>query len=153
VLRGMSEDAGVMAEAEGLAVETKLPPELPVVADRRAVSLIVQNLLENAIKYNQPEGCIYIYARAVDGQAEVTVRNHGEPIPPERAPHIFERFYRGRADARISGQGLGLSVACELAKAHDGRLELVRSDREWTEFQLSLPRDRIEAAPLRAVLA
>jgi two-component system heavy metal sensor histidine kinase CusS len=152
VLRGMCEDASVMAEAEGLEVETKLPPELPVVADRRAVSLIVQNLLENAIKYNQPDGCICIYARAVDGQAEVTVRNNGEPIPPERAPHIFERFYRGRSDARISGQGLGLSVACELAKAHDGRLELVRSTREWTEFQLSLPHHTLATQP-EAVLA
>jgi two-component system heavy metal sensor histidine kinase CusS len=139
VLRGICEDASVMAEAEGLEVEAKLPPELPVVGDRRAISLIVQNLLENAIKYNQPEGCICIYAHGVDGEAEVTVRNNGEPIPPERRPHIFERFYRARSDARVSGQGLGLAVAGELAKAHGGNLDLVRSNREWTEFRLSLP--------------
>jgi signal transduction histidine kinase len=153
VLRGMCEDASAMAEAEGLEVEADLPPELPVVADRRAVSLIVQNLLENAIKYNQAEGCICIYARAVDGEAEVTVKNNGEPIPPERAPHIFERFYRARTDARIPGQGLGLTIACELSKAHGGRLELVRSDREWTEFRLALPVGRVEAARPEAVLA
>src|SRR5947209_3083809 len=63
VLRGMCEDASAMAEDEGLEVETKLPPKLPVVADRRAVSLIVQNLLENAIKYNEPEGSVSIYAQ------------------------------------------------------------------------------------------
>ena len=142
-----------MAEAEGSQVETKLPSELPVVADRRAVSLIVQNLLENAIKYNQPEGCICIHAHANDGEAEVMVRNNGEPISPERVPHIFERFYRGRSDARISGQGLGLSIAWELAKAHGGRLQLVRSDREWTEFRFSLPRVRVEASPPDAILA
>jgi len=152
VLRGMCEDASVMAEAGGLEVEAKLPPELPVVADRPAVSLIVQNLLENAIKYNQAEGCICIYASARDGEAEVTVKNNGEPIPPERAPHIFERFYRARADARISGPGLGLSIAAELAKAHGGRLELVRSDREWTEFRLILPGVRAEAAQPEALL-
>ena len=139
VLRGMCEDASVMAEAEGLTVETKLPPELPVVGDRRSISLIVQNLLENAIKYNQPDGCICIYARAVEGDAEVAVRNNGEPIPRDRAPHIFERFYRGRTDARIAGQGLGLAVAGELANAQGGKLELLRSDKEWTEFRLSLP--------------
>jgi two-component system heavy metal sensor histidine kinase CusS len=153
VLSGMSEDASAMAEDEGLEVEAKLPGELSVVADRRAVSLIVQNLLENAIKYNQPDGCICIHARAVDGKAEVTVRNNGEPIPPERAPHIFERFYRARSDGRISGQGLGLTIACELAKAHGGDLELVRSDREWTEFRLSLPRGRIEASQREAAAA
>jgi signal transduction histidine kinase len=153
VLSGMCEDASAMAEDEGLEVEAKLPPELPVVADRRAVSLIVQNLLENAIKYNQPDGCICIYACAVDGKAEVTVRNNGEPIPPERAPHIFERFYRARSGGRISGQGLGLTIASELAKAHGGKLELVRSDRDWTEFRLSLPRGRVEASQPEAALA
>ena len=153
VLRGMCEDATVMAEAEGLEMEAKLPQELPMMADRRAISLIVQNLLENAIKYNEPEGCICIYASASNGEAEVTVKNNGDPIPPERAPHIFERFYRARSDARIFGQGLGLSIAAELAKAHGGRLELVRSDREWTEFRLTLPRVRAEAAQTEALLA
>ncbi|HEV2804836.1 MAG TPA: ATP-binding protein [Chthoniobacterales bacterium] len=153
VLRGMCEDASVMAEAEGLDVEAKLPAELPVVGDRRMISLIVQNLLENAIKFNQPEGCVCIYAKAIDGQAEVIVRNNGEPIPPERAPHIFERFYRGRTDARILGQGLGLSLACELAKAHTGTLELVRSDREWTEFRLRLPAQAVEVSRPEAAVA
>jgi len=81
------------------------------------------------------------------------VKNNGEPIPPERAPHIFERFYRGRSDARIPGQGLGLNIACELAKAHGGGIELVRSDEEWTEFRLWLPRGRVDAARAEAVLA
>ncbi|MEY2500644.1 MAG: two-component system, OmpR family, sensor kinase [Verrucomicrobiota bacterium] len=153
VLRGMCEDASVMAEAEGLEVEAKLPAQLPVVGDRRMISLIVQNLLENAIKYNQPDGCICIYAKRVDGEAEVIVRNNGEPIPPERAPHIFERFYRGRTDARIPGPGLGLSLACELAKAHAGNLELVRSDREWTEFRLRLPAQKVEVPRAEAALA
>ena len=153
VLEGVCDDARALAEAEGLEVEAELPPELPVVADRRAVSLIVQNLVENAIKYNEPEGCICISARAVNGEAEVTVKNNGEPIPPDRAPHIFERFYRARSDGRISGQGLGLSVAGELATAHGGRLELVRSDSEWTEFRLLLPRRRVCIAQPEAALA
>jgi signal transduction histidine kinase len=152
VLRGMCEDASALAEAHNLEVEANLPPELPVVADRRAISLIVQNLLENAIKYNHPEGYICIQARALDGEAEVTVKNNGEPIPPERAPHIFERFYRGRSDARIPGQGLGLAIACELVKAHGGKLELIRSDREWTDFRLSLPIHHSSAVKLERAL-
>src|SRR2546423_2475056 len=153
VLRGMCEDASVMAEGEDLEVETDLPPELPVIGDRRAISLIVQNLLENAIKYNQPDGGICIYARAIDGEAEAIVKNNGESIPPDRAPHIFERFYRARKDARIPGQGLGLAVASELAKAHGGGLELVRSDREWTEFRLLLPIHHADAVKREGVLA
>jgi len=152
VLRGMCDDASAMAEAEGLEVEAKLPPKLPVVGDRRAISLIVQNLLENAIKYNQSDGCICIYARAVEGQAEVIVRNNGEPIAPERTSQIFERFFRGRSDARIPGQGLGLAVACELAKAHDARLDLIRSDHEWTEFRLLIPTQVKVANPEAALV-
>ena len=143
VLEGVCDDARALAEPEGLSVEAKLAPHLPLVADRRAVSLILQNLVENAIKYNEPGGSICICAHAENGEAEVIVRNNGEPIPPERAPHIFERFYRAQTDGRISGQGLGLSVACELAKAHGGDLDLIRSDSECTEFRLWLPRQRV----------
>jgi signal transduction histidine kinase len=72
---------------------------------------------------------------------ELTVANTGEPIPAERARNVFERFYRARTDHGISGHGLGLSIAHELAAAHGGELSLVRSDAEWTEFRLTLPRD------------
>jgi signal transduction histidine kinase len=140
LLEGVCDDLRALAEPRGLNVEAELPQHLPVVADRRAVALIIQNLVENAIKYNEPRGCICIYARATNGEAEVTVKNNGEPIPPELAPHIFERFYRARSDGRISGHGLGLSIASELTRAHRGELELVRSDSEWTEFRLRLPR-------------
>jgi nitrogen-specific signal transduction histidine kinase len=54
---------------------------------------------------------------------------------------------------RTPGQGLGLSLACELAKAHGGELELVRSDREWTEFRLRLPAQKVELAQPEAALA
>ena len=147
LLEGVCDDLRALAEPRGLTVEAELPQHLPVVADRRAVALIIQNLVENAIKYNEPGGCICIYACARNGGAEVTVKNNGEPIPPERAPHIFERFYRARSGGRISGHGLGLSIACELTKAHDGELELVGSDSEWTEFRLRLPRGAVSLPP------
>lgn len=140
VLEGVCDDARALAEPAGLTVDAKLPPHLPLVADRRGVALIVQSLVENAVKYNEPNGCISIHARTTNGDAEVTVKNNGEPIPPDLAPQIFERFYRARSDGRIPGQGLGLSIAAELAKAHGGELKLIRSDSEWTEFRLRLPR-------------
>jgi signal transduction histidine kinase len=140
VLDGVCDDARALAEPHDLTVEEERPSKLPLIADRRSVALILQNLVENAIKYNGPGGRICIHALAVDGIVEVIVKNNGEPIPPERAPHIFERFYRAQSDRRIPGQGLGLSVASELAKAQGGDLKLVRSDPVWTEFRLHLPR-------------
>ena len=66
LLEGVCDDLRALAEPHRLSVEAELPHHLPVVADRRAVGLIIQNLVENAIKYNEPEGCICIEARATE---------------------------------------------------------------------------------------
>jgi signal transduction histidine kinase len=139
VLDGVCDDARVLAEEHDLTLETDLADRLPLCADRASVALIVQKLVENAVKHNARGGCVHIDAHSTDGQVELTVRNNGEPIPPERAGHIFERFYRARPDGRNAGAGLGLSIACELSKANGGSLELVRSDPAGTEFRLRLP--------------
>ena len=138
VLEGVSDDARALSEAHEITVETKMPPQLPMVGDRRSISLIVQNLVENAVKYNRRGGCIGIYAEHLNGHIAVTVKNNGEPIPGDVVPHIFERFFRARPDGRVHGSGLGLSLASELTKAQGGSLELVRSDAAWTEFRLCL---------------
>jgi two-component system, OmpR family, heavy metal sensor histidine kinase CusS len=149
VLDGMCDDTRALAESNDLTVETDVVHELPVVADRPSAALIAQNLVENAVKFNQPGGTISIGARHVDGKVEVTIGNNGEGIPQERCSSIFERFYRARGDGRIEGQGLGLSIARELARAQGGDVTLRKSDAKWTEFCLSLPAvnaERITAA-------
>ncbi len=139
VLDGMCDDTRALAEPNGLMVKTDVSGELTVVADRASTSLITQNLVENAVKFNQPGGTISIGARRVDGEVEVTIGNNGEGIPRERRANIFERFYRARGDGRIEGQGLGLTIARELARAQGGDVSLLKSDEQWTEFRLSLP--------------
>ena len=139
VLDGVCDDARVLADEHELTLETKIDQRLPLCADRPSVALILQNLVENAVKFNAPGGRVWIDAHSTNGEIELSVRNNGEPIPAERAAHIFERFYRARPDARTAGAGLGLSIACELSKANGGSLELVRSDTKWTEFRLHLP--------------
>ena len=121
-------------------IETDVPKTLPLKADRVYVSMIAQNLLENAIKYNQRGGRIKVMAQAKNGSVMLNVGNTGQGIPKERAAHLFERFYRGRGDERVSGSGLGLSTARELARAHGGDISLLRADSTWTEISLSLPR-------------
>ena len=138
VLDGVSDDARALSEPNELTVETRMPPQLLMIGDRRSVSLIVQNLVENSVKYNRRGGYICIYAEHRNEHVEVTVKNSGEPIPGDVVPHIFERFFRARPDGRVHGSGLGLSLASELTKAQGGSLELVRSDAEWTEFRLCL---------------
>ncbi len=139
VLDGICDDIRTVAEPDGITLEAKISSELRVRADRRSVALILQNLMENALKYNEPGGAICVLAQGQNGAVEVRVLNTGAPIPADRARHIFQRFYRARPDARDPGAGLGLSIAGALTKAQGGELELVRSDSTWTEFRLQLP--------------
>ena len=139
LLEGVLDDARALSEPLGLTVESEVPKHLPLRANRAFVGMIVQNLLENAIKYNRPGGRIRLAARPVNGSVEMSVGNSGDGIPPDRVPNLFERFYRARGDERVAGTGLGLSTARELARAHGGDLTLQRADSTWTELNVSLP--------------
>jgi signal transduction histidine kinase len=139
VLEGVLDDALALAEPLNLTVEADVPKHLPLRADRVFVGMITQNLLENAVKYNAPGGRIRVEARAVNGTVEMIVGNTGEGIPAERTSQLFERCYRVRGGERVAGHGLGLSTARELARAHGGDVELVRSDETWTEMRVRIP--------------
>jgi signal transduction histidine kinase len=139
VLEGVLDDAHTLAEPLDLKVEANIPKHLRLKADPTFVGMIAQNLVENAVKYNTPGGRIRVEARAVDGAIEMTIGNTGNGIPKERAALLFERFYRLCGGERMPGHGLGLSIARELARAHGGDIELVRSDGSWTEMRVRLP--------------
>jgi signal transduction histidine kinase len=139
VLEGVLDDALALAEPLGLKVEADVPKRLLLKADRAFVGMIAQNLVENAVKYNTPGGRIRVAARAVNGAVEMTIGNTGDGIPKEQTGQLFERFYRVRGGERVPGHGLGLSTARELARAHGGDVELVRSDSNWTEMRVRLP--------------
>ena len=139
VLEGVLDDALTLAEPFDLKVEADVPKRLLLTADRTFVAMIAQNLVENAVKYNTPGGRIRVQARAVNGAVEMTIGNTGDGIPTDRTAQLFERFYRVRGDERVPGHGLGLSTARELARAHGGDVELVRSDGNWTEMRARLP--------------
>ena len=125
---------------ERLSIEHDFVPELLVCADRRHVAMVTQNLVENAAKYTPEGGRVRLTTSCEGCLARFAVANTGPALPEEDREGIFERFRRGSlVGERQSGHGLGLNIARELARAHGGDLELVRSDGEWTEFALTLP--------------
>jgi signal transduction histidine kinase len=138
VLEGSLEDAHVLAEKSNLQIEAKLPDTLPVRGDREMIALILQNLVENAVKYNRLGGKILVSAQKSGDGVQIRVGNNGRSIPAELTPHIFKRFYRARGEERTPGHGLGLSIARELARAHGGDVFLTESREDWTEFCLRL---------------
>ena len=129
------DDFSALEDSLGLKLENGVTPNLMIVGERRYSSMIVQNLLENARKYNRPGGLIRIRAHRRDALVIFNVANTGRPIPPESQEMIFERFHRGASGENVPGHGLGLNLARELARLHDGDLRLIRSDSSWTEFE------------------
>jgi len=138
LLDGSLEDVRILGAGNNLQIETNVPETLPMKGDQEMISLTVQNLVENAVKYNRRGGKILVSAERHDHVVQICVGNSGPGIPPERAPHVFERFYRARGDERTPGHGLGLSIAREMARAHGGGLTLTRAQSDWTEFCLRL---------------
>lgn len=132
------DDLSAMPEGHELTVESDCPTGLWILGEKRYTALILQNLLENARKYNRPGGRIKITSSENGGEVLLTVGNTAErPIPPEVREHIFERFHRGGVGENIPGYGLGLNLARELARIHQGDLRLLSSDETWTEFEVS----------------
>jgi signal transduction histidine kinase len=130
------EDLEALPDPHGLDVKTHLPPDLHIAGEKRYASLILQNLLENARKYNRPGGRIHVSARSDNDWIYLTVGNTGPSIPVEMQPYIFERFSRGLNGAKVAGHGIGLNLACELVRLHGGELRLMTSTEEWTEFEV-----------------
>lgn len=139
------DDLGAQPNAAGLAVGTDFPAGLTVAGEERYLALILQNLFENARKYNRPTGRIHVKVEVEAGWARLTIGNTGRTIPAEAQAHIFERFHRGAMGENVPGYGLGLNLARELARLHRGELRLIRSGDDWTEFEVSLPVNQPEA--------
>ncbi len=141
LMRELREDAEILALPLNLTLQCNLPSKLRVRGDRRLLSRALMNLIDNAIKYNRAGGTVVLSAVARRENVMLTIRNDGDGIPNEAQDRIFDRFYRGNClnDSVTPGHGLGLSIAREIAHAHNGDITLLHSDCEWTEFCMTLP--------------
>ena len=128
----------------GKPLESDIAPDLlvTVTGDRDKLRRLISILLDNAIKYGADGGTIRLKLQKSDRHAQLVVSNPGEPIPQDKLPHLFERFYRAD-DSRgeKSGFGLGLSIAATVAQEHKASL---RAESDWDStrflFTISLRR-------------
>lgn len=112
----------------------------PVQADKSGLSAIVQNLLENAVKYS-PEGApIEFSAEKTDGKLRLQVADHGRGIPDLEKKAVFEKFYRlGNEETRqTTGTGLGLYIVNQVVKAHGGTIRVTDNKPQGTVFLIEI---------------
>jgi signal transduction histidine kinase len=129
-----------IAIERGIRLTTALPPRLRVATgDRRRVEQIVTNLAANALKFTPSGGHVELEARFDGPVAIMTVRDDGAGIPDADRTRIFERFHRMAAHERITGTGLGLPIARDLARRMDGDLEVASVPGAGSSFVLVLP--------------
>ncbi|MBI3122667.1 MAG: hybrid sensor histidine kinase/response regulator [candidate division NC10 bacterium] len=122
--------------------QVEIAPGLPTfLADADRLRLVFFNLVENAIKFNEPDGAVLVQARGDRRSLEVTITNtHGE-IPAERIPRLLEPFTQGDMSmTRVAGGlGLGLAVARSILDAHGGQLAVESGRGEGTTMRVHLP--------------
>lgn len=123
-----------------VTINNRIEPEVIVSADRSHLYNILNNLVENAVKYSGQEVEINAAASVKEGYVELIVSDDGNGIPPGDLKHIFNRFFRGKASAgEQPGMGLGLAYVKLLVDAHEGEISVESTEGKGTCFTIKLP--------------
>ena len=136
------ETAQPRARDKDLRLSVKLAEKIPDIAgDRRRLTEVLQNLLDNAIQYTPAGGQITVGAGVADSAVVFTVSDTGIGIPQAEQPRIFERFYRVDVarSRQVGGTGLGLAIAKHLVEGHGGRIWVESEIGQGSQFHFSVP--------------
>jgi two-component system phosphate regulon sensor histidine kinase PhoR len=129
-------------DKEKLRLRTEIESNLPPVRiDEDAMTLVLLNLVDNAVKYAGDGGEVSVRLRRVPGAVALVVSDRGVGISPAEQARIFERFYRAEsARARnVRGSGIGLSLVKHIAEAHGGRVEVESAVGVGSTFTVYVP--------------
>ncbi len=111
-----------------------------ILADKEKICLVVQNLIENAIKYNKEHGGITIFAEPIGTNLVVSVTDSGIGIPHEEQKNIFSKFFRAENAKKVEkGTGLGLFVGKTIIESHHGTIWFESVPNVGTTFFFSIP--------------
>ena len=140
MLRQMADEFYPMLISQGKQVSVNVPEDLTLWGDADKLARVFNNILKNAIAYSYENSVIDISAREQEKNVIITFTDKGDPIPKEKLETIFEKFFRLDASrsTHTGGAGLGLAIAKEIVKAHEGDIS-VQSTPEETVFTVMLP--------------
>jgi two-component system phosphate regulon sensor histidine kinase PhoR len=113
-----------------------------VLADADKIKQVMENLIDNAVKYTPEAGTININVISGEKDVSISVEDNGSGIPQEDLPRIFERFYRVEKDRsrEKGGSGLGLSIVKHILELHNIQIKVESEVNKGTKFEFALPR-------------
>jgi two-component system phosphate regulon sensor histidine kinase PhoR len=144
--RSIVEELRPTAEMAGIGLHFEViggsGGDTSVLGDRERLKQVIVNLVENAIKYNRPDGRVDVELELVDSEAIVSVRDTGIGIPEDDIPRIFERFYRVNKDRSraVGGSGLGLAIVKHILEAHGTQIRVESRPGVGSTFSFRLKR-------------
>lgn len=123
-------------------INFSVPDDLPpICVDFPQWTRAIQNLLENALIYSDPDQPVLIGASADSVDIRLWVEDRGPGVASEEKSKVFNKFYRGKASAKVpSGTGLGLAITWEIVRSHDGKIWVTNVEPHGARFIISLPR-------------
>lgn len=154
ILRSIDMFQGV-AETRGIALTAPAVEPIRIQGDENRLRLVVNNLIDNAIKFTPVGGAVQVELKMNDScNAVLTVRDNGEGIEPKELPRIFERFYQcdkaRQREGKRRGTGLGLSICKSVVTAHRGTIAVASTPGKGTLFSVRFPNAEL-AEPLPVV--
>ncbi|WP_111670285.1 HAMP domain-containing sensor histidine kinase [Algoriphagus litoralis] len=131
----------LLAGSKDIQITSSICPNLPPVqVDLYLIDRVIQNLLDNAVKYTPQNGEIELEACTTPGGVMIRVKNSGNGIPQEDIDQIFDRYYKVDKDFKgIEGSGLGLAIVRKILEIHGTHIQLSSDSQTYTEFQFVLP--------------
>jgi len=143
VLAGVEDLLQLKASSRKVQIALDVEPALPrAVGDYDELTIVFQNLIDNAIKYAKPATAVKVAVRALEpGNVSVAVSDEGDGIPASHLPRLTERFYRvdTARSRQLGGTGLGLAIVKHVVNRHRGRLDIQSTPGKGSTFTVTLP--------------
>jgi signal transduction histidine kinase len=141
LLRDAWQQARARADAKGIRLELQVARDIAAVSvDKDLFRIALNNLLNNAIKYNRPDGSVVLAADEADDEVVIAVRDSGIGMAPEDRERVTEKFFRVRETGpeQRGGHGLGLYLANQIVELHHGRLTIESEPGHGSVFSIHL---------------
>lgn len=141
IIHSVVEYVGAKAKEKNITIESDCPEQVHAAVNPPLLEQALSNLIDNAIKYSEPDSRVWVTCRHTDGEVTVQVLDQGCGIEPRHLSRLFERFYRvDKARSRtLGGTGLGLAIVKHIAQAHGGQVTVKSTPGKGSIFTIHLP--------------